>query len=314
MLEEEMFPSSWTCFRNSWQSKVDPLGVAILREKIYQSSIRFRWYLAPRRTWSTRLFRGLFIFMSDLIPKKERRLWYWLQGVTIVISLIASWLAFYASVKSAEVSWKLSKENEKETRLWTSRFDFYNKLNNTVTSFQNQEINYLSWLEEQMIDFNKKLWGYDGELFLISSPEVYKRYTCLRKSLEFSDSSLEDMLILESYNEDLLSLGYKKTDFFPPNYVLDKIWTGSAREMLWLWFNISTFDYVFLKRIRPNLILLIKAMREDLYGNSSEITIQPITWKSSNAQWETEDQFKKRMELAKNCETIDMEFEASFYK
>jgi hypothetical protein len=162
--------------------------------------------------------------MSDLVPKKERHLWYWLQWITICISLLAvfastfaGWMAYNASVTSAEISGKMNKENELESRWFQEKKDIYWKLYQYAKSLEGVDSMY-AWLEVFSDTLYYASWWIWKDIDLIASAEVKGLIACYKLSLlmTYAQESLKWTIkeddMKSSFKENPILLDIYKTE------------------------------------------------------------------------------------------------------
>jgi hypothetical protein len=122
--------------------------------------------------------------MSDLVPKKERHLWYLLQWITICISLLAvfasvfaGWMAYKTAISSAEISWKLNKNNEIETRIYQQRYNLYISVRDAFIKFNTNTENKGTLDKSKILKNELKRIGY--EVRIIWTPYIICTYSNL---------------------------------------------------------------------------------------------------------------------------------------
>ena len=225
-----------------------------------KSSIRFRWYLSGTQSSALRApplqrrlsqkhtvyFLLCVFFMSDLVPRKERHLWYWLQGITIFISLVAVFASFFAgimaykaSVNSAEVSWRLNKKNEIESRLYQQKYDLYKdlieKLSPTL-DYQMMKDNKLT-LDDGFLEASDKILQILKETWpsvrILWSANLVNAYNCVYWNIFDFETNLA--LTEPKKWKDWILIFQRKVNWFFEN-VLWWVWLleSAMREDLWM--------------------------------------------------------------------------------
>lgn len=121
---------------------------------------------------------------SSLPPKNERienlkwvkwsAIFSW---IAVLWTIFSWWMAYNASVSSAEISWKMSKENEIETRLYQQKYELYKNIWKAFIEYNN-EWKDKSYPERAKI-LERKLLNLWYEIRVIWSNEVICAYTYL---------------------------------------------------------------------------------------------------------------------------------------
>lgn len=123
--------------------------------------------------------------MPSLLSKKERYIPYWLQAVSIIVSLCAvfasifsGWMSYRASTLAVEISWKINKKNEVENRNFQDKKEVYSELFKLMNDIEYASDISKVWLK--LIEFRDK---YDDWLWLVWSREVRCMFSWLDLSI-----------------------------------------------------------------------------------------------------------------------------------
>ena len=151
--------------------------------------------------------------MSEIVPKKERHLWYWLQWITIFISLLAvfaslfaGWMAYNASISAAAVSWKFNKENEIESRLYQQKYELYKSIIAkfpTIIEYKpisdEWKVKWFNELEKVIKEFIKLLKDIWPEIRILWWDKLIKDHNCV---FEETSNYLDELYWIYSWEDD----------------------------------------------------------------------------------------------------------------
>ncbi len=192
--------------------------------------------------------------MSDLIPKKERHLWYWLQGVTIFISLLAVIASIYAAIKAKEASVsttiltsRLSKDNELESRIYQQRYDLYKEVWNAFTDFNANIEN--KWTLERAKILRTKLKKIWYGIRTIWTPYIICRYSNILSAIDSYVDFVEKESPAHAYTD------YWR-DVIPAIFLFEKsiretILQENSVEMILIQWNSTAWFYDFNSDCHP---------------------------------------------------------------
>ena len=176
--------------------------------------------------------------MSDLLPKWERiENLKWIKwsaifsGVAVLWTFFSGWMAYNASVSSVEISWKMTKQNEIESRIYIQKYEIYKNFSNEI--FQILNFPWRSKQESTLIRYQYNIQRIEDfilvewpKMRILAWEDVLKYFNCLSNSVD------DFKLGLYQEKPDYNTLWYNFQI-----HVIGWIWKleNSMRIDLWLW-------------------------------------------------------------------------------
>ncbi|NRH21240.1 hypothetical protein HOO68_04305 [Candidatus Gracilibacteria bacterium] len=151
--------------------------------------------------------------MSELPPKKEREenlKWIkWsaiFSGIAVLGTIFSGWMAYNASISTANISGKMSKENEIETRIWERKFDIYSNIIEKITEIrvlvgENQDIKTrIQRIKYILKDFEI----LHGKILIYGDKTIIRNLSCLTYGVNTIESQINEIPVKIQESDSLL--------------------------------------------------------------------------------------------------------------
>lgn len=182
--------------------------------------------------------------MTDLPPKKEREenlKWIkWsaiFSWIAVLWTIFSWWMAYNASLSSATISWRLTKENEIESRLYQQKYELYKYLSQEIYGLLNfpwaspkqGTIDRYKSNTQKLENFILTEWP---KIRILAGDEVIANFNCLSNSIDRFRLSFDELLIsgeFDSIANDATWHNFQKN-------IIWWLWVleNSMRQDLWL--------------------------------------------------------------------------------
>ncbi len=173
------------------------------------------------------------------MTKKEYILQYiaiWVSLLAVIASVFAWIMAYSASISTANISGKLTKENEIETRIWERKFDVYSTIIENITEVrklidENQDISTrLQRIKYLLKDTDILHW----KILIYWDKKIIQSISCLNYWVSTIQSQLKEIPTTINQYDSL---------WFILEPLLQNIEWNISRELFWDKANVENFNW-----------------------------------------------------------------------